>query len=77
LACCNKPIEYNDKVDFWTDKEEGPDGLGVYLKNASFPLRLPLPVEDPLPIALEVTRCFGHLPVAQQVDGILQLNQEK
>jgi hypothetical protein len=75
-ARCNKPIEYNNKVDFWTDEEDGLDGLGIYSKDASFPPCLPSPVEDPLPIALEVARCFGHLPVAQQVNSILQLKCE-
>jgi hypothetical protein len=77
LQRCNRPIKYDNKVDFWTNEEDRPDGLGVYSKDANFPPRPPSPAEEPSPIALEVARRFGHLPIAQQVNGIVQLERKK
>jgi hypothetical protein len=72
----NRQIDFDNDSDHWDDPE-GPDGFGVYPQEAHFspPPRSPSP--DVSPVALEVARRFGHLLVAQQVDGILQLEREK
>jgi hypothetical protein len=50
------------------------DPLGIYPPGARF--RPPSPPSDISPLALEVARRFGTLPVAQQVNSIIQIGRK-
>jgi hypothetical protein len=62
----------SDVGDHSDDDKDDP--LSIYLPGARF--RPPSPPSDISPLALEVARRFGTLPVAQQVDGIIQIGRK-
>jgi hypothetical protein len=62
----------SDVGDRSDEDEDNP--LGIYPPGAHFrPLS---PPSDISPLALEVAHCFSTLPVAQQVDGIIQIGRK-
>jgi hypothetical protein len=62
----------SDVGDHSDDDEDNP--LSIYPPGARF--RPPSPPSNISPLALEVARRFGTLPVAQQVNGIIQIGRE-
>jgi hypothetical protein len=69
------PLYIGSKSDVGSHSDDNEDNpLDIYPPGARF--RPPSPPANILPLALEVARRFGTLPVAQQVDGILQIGRE-